>query len=68
MNAPQSYTALDRALHRVAFAATPTQLALSDLEDRLYPVHAIEIRRPVFVTSLARAGTTRRSPAWQAAQ
>lgn len=58
MNAPQSYTALDRALHRVAFAATPTQLALSDLEDRLYPVHAIEIRRPVFVTSLARAGTT----------
>lgn len=58
MSAPQSYSALDRALHRVAFAATPTQLALSDLEDRLYPVHAIEIRRPVFVTSLARAGTT----------
>lgn len=58
MSAPQGYSAMDRALHRVAFAATPTQLALADIEDRLYPVSEVPLRRPVFVTSLARAGTT----------
>jgi hypothetical protein len=56
MRAP--YTGLERALHRVAFAALPAQLALSDIEDRLYPVPEEPIDRPVFVTSLARAGTT----------
>ena len=58
MSAPQAYSAMDKALHRVAFAAKPTQLALADIEDRLYPVAEVPLRRPVFVTSLARAGTT----------
>lgn len=58
MSKMENYSALDRTLHRLAFAATPTQITLSDLEDRLYPLPEIEPRQPVFVTSLARAGTT----------
>ncbi len=60
--APQSvpYGSLDRLLHRVAFASLDMQMALGDVENRL---HAASIdldlaRRPVFVTSLPRAGTT----------
>lgn len=58
MTTASSYGRLDRALHRLAFKAIPTQLALADIEERLYPVGNIRIERPVFVTSLARAGTT----------
>ncbi|MEX0922142.1 MAG: sulfotransferase [Rhodovibrionaceae bacterium] len=52
------YSRLDRTLHRLAFAAVPAQIALSDIEDRLYDVPEVTLRQPVFVTSLARAGTT----------
>lgn len=58
MTTASSYSRLDRALHRLAFKAIPTQLALADLETRLYPASNIRIRQPVFITSLARAGTT----------
>jgi len=54
------YSAMDRLLHRVAFASAPMQLAIADLEDRLFAsqLESVEIRRPVFVTALPRAGTT----------
>ncbi|HSK41347.1 MAG TPA: sulfotransferase [Arenibaculum sp.] len=54
------YSWLDRFLHRVAFAQIEMQQGLSSLEDRMFagriPDTAPE--RPVFVTSLPRAGTT----------
>lgn len=54
------YSRLDRAMHRLAFAAPGLQKALANAEaaryaDRIDPQTAA---RPVFVTSLARAGTT----------
>lgn len=54
------YSGLDRFLHRFAFGSVWLQKALSDVEDRLYAgrLSAVEIRRPVFVTALPRAGTT----------
>lgn len=57
---PASYGAVDRALHRLAFGTLRAQRRLAKLETRMYqdriaPEHG---RRPVFVTSLPRAGTT----------
>ena len=54
------YSGLDRFLHWLAFGAIGLQKALGDVEDRLYAgrLRAVEIRRPVFVTALPRAGTT----------
>jgi hypothetical protein len=54
------YGRVDRVLHRIAFATPEMQKGLADVEtrvfrDRINPDHA---RRPVFVTSLPRAGTT----------
>jgi hypothetical protein len=54
------YRRLDRLLHNMAFASLGMQKALADVENRLFrdridPGHAA---RPVFVTSLPRAGTT----------
>jgi Sulfotransferase family len=54
------YGRVDRALHRIAFGALGAQRRLAEIEtrmfrDRIDPSHA---RRPVFVTSLPRAGTT----------
>lgn len=54
------YGRLDRALHRLAFGSLGAQRRLADAESRMFadrvdPGHA---RRPVFVTSLPRAGTT----------
>jgi hypothetical protein len=55
-----SYSALDRLLHRVAFRTTAAQLALADVEDRVFAgqLAACRVDRPVFVTALPRAGTT----------
>lgn len=55
-----SYGALDRTLHRLAFGSLGLQRRVASLETRMFreridPAHA---RRPVFVTSLPRAGTT----------
>jgi hypothetical protein len=54
------YGPLDKALHNLAFASPDRQRRLAGLETRLYrrrmdPAHAA---RPVFITSLPRAGTT----------
>lgn len=54
------YSPLDKALHTYAFASPGRQRVLGELETKLYgrriaPGHA---ERPVFVTSLPRAGTT----------
>jgi len=54
------YNSVDRALHQVAFRSLGAQKALADLESRVYAqrLAAIELQRPVFVSSLPRAGTT----------
>jgi hypothetical protein len=54
------YRRLDRLIHGIAFGSLDLQKALADVETRLFrnridPRHAA---RPVFVTSLPRAGTT----------
>lgn len=54
------YGAVDRTLHRLAFGSLGLQRRVASLETRMFreridPAHA---RRPVFVTSLPRAGTT----------
>lgn len=55
-----THTAWDRLLHRFAFATTPAFKGLADIESRLYRrrLAAIDVRRPVFVAGLPRAGTT----------
>jgi hypothetical protein len=60
MSAAPAYGRVDRALHRLAFGALGAQRRLAAVESRMFrdridPRHA---RRPVFVTSLPRAGTT----------
>ena len=54
------YSALDRLLHRVAFASVDLQRAIGEIEGRVCSSRfdARHARRPVFVTSLPRAGTT----------
>lgn len=54
------YSRLDRALHYAAFSALPAQMAMADMERVLFGRRYadIPIRKPVFVTALARAGTT----------
>ena len=56
----EGYSGVDRALHRVAFATYEVQADLADIEDRLFASHlgSITNQRPVFITSLPRAGTT----------
>ncbi len=56
----EAYSPLDRLLHHVAFAGLGMQRALADIEDRIFggEFSALEIEKPVFVTSLPRAGTT----------
>ncbi len=60
MTTKPSYSALDRFVHRMAFASTGLQKAIADIEDRLYAKAFSEtpLTRPVFLTSLPRAGTT----------
>lgn len=56
----ESYSALDRAVHRLAFANRTFQLAAADMESTFFAkrFRHISVDRPVFVTSLPRAGTT----------
>ena len=55
-----SYSRIDRVLHRMAFASGGLQEAVADIEDRLNrdALARIPLTRPVFITSLPRAGTT----------
>jgi hypothetical protein len=54
------YSTLDRMLHRLAFSTSTAQLALAELEQKLFrkELAAVDGARPVFVTALPRAGTT----------
>lgn len=61
MSAARAYGRLDRLLHRLAFAGIPAQIALADVEQRLYrrDIQQVDgVARPVFVAALPRAGTT----------
>ena len=60
MKSESRYSLLDRALHRLAFSTIEIQKGLADLEDKIYSkdLSHVEVDRPVFVTSLPRAGTT----------
>ncbi|WP_290577372.1 sulfotransferase [Ketobacter sp.] len=60
MDSSSDYSALDRWVHNIAFASRGAQVALSDLEDKLFAgaLQPITPERPVFVTGLPRAGTT----------
>jgi hypothetical protein len=55
-----NYSPLDRLLHRVAFAGPFVQLAAADIEQALFGSLYETVRgtRPIFITSLPRAGTT----------
>lgn len=55
-----NYSSLDRLLHRVAFAGPTVQLAAADMEKTLFQAAYQSARgeRPIFITSLPRAGTT----------
>ena len=54
------YGLADRAVHRLAFATLPAQVALADLEEKLYAERLADValEPPVFITGLPRAGTT----------
>jgi hypothetical protein len=60
MPQPGSYGFLGRAIHRFAFAHPVIQKSLSDLENDLFRsrIAGVEVREPVFITGLPRAGTT----------
>lgn len=60
MSFANHYSLLDRMVHNVAFSSRGAQIAMSELEDRLFarPLENISASRPVFVTALPRAGTT----------
>jgi hypothetical protein len=55
-----NYSTLDRFFHQIVFAAPKMQLTVADIEKtvlrRVY--RDIEADRPIFITSLPRAGTT----------
>jgi hypothetical protein len=55
-----NYSSLDRAIHRLAFASAGVQETAADIEALLYgkSFQHLPVSRPIFVTSLPRAGTT----------
>lgn len=55
-----TYNALDRFVHKAAFSGTGLQKAASRFEDMLFGdwISKTTLSRPVFITSLPRAGTT----------
>ncbi len=54
------YSFWERSLHKLAFSTYGSQIALADLEDRLFAkeLKTCSVKRPVFITALPRAGTT----------
>lgn len=54
------YSALDRLLHRLAFAGAGVQKLVADIEDTVFAstFASTPCKRPIFITSLPRAGTT----------
>lgn len=55
-----AYSHVDRLIHRVAFCHRAVQDVLADIEDQIYGRlwRDLPVVRPIFVTSLPRAGTT----------
>ena len=55
-----NYSAMDRLLHWIAFAAPTIQLTAADIEKKVFGTvyEKVEVKRPIFITSLPRAGTT----------
>ncbi len=55
-----NYSMLDRFLHRIAFSTPSIQLTAADIEKKVFGAvyGAVKATRPIFVTSLPRAGTT----------
>ncbi|MBV1915445.1 MAG: sulfotransferase [Pseudomonadales bacterium] len=60
MDSTSNYSRLDRALHKVSFGSSILQEILTDIESALFSKSWAEIpaSKPVFITSLPRAGTT----------
>jgi hypothetical protein len=60
MPQPEKYGFLDRAIHGFAFAHPLIQKSLSELETEFFRarIAEVEVREPVFITGLPRAGTT----------
>jgi len=60
LEALEGYSALDRLVHRLAFASPRVQLAAAEMEDSMFgsATEGVAEQDPVFVTSLPRAGTT----------
>ncbi len=60
MSPGESYSRLDRWLHHLAFKAITPQKAMADIEESLFAtrLEPLAVTRPVFITSLPRAGTT----------
>jgi hypothetical protein len=58
--AAQSYTALDRMLHKLAFGSGALQGVLADLEQSMFEKQwrGIGVAGPIFLSSLPRAGTS----------
>lgn len=54
------YSVLERILCRLAFKTRAAQVALADIEDKIYAkqLELTTVERPVFITALPRAGTT----------
>ncbi len=54
------YSGLDRFLHRLAFSGSVVQKVVGDLDDSLFAKSGAQssAARPIFITSLPRAGTT----------
>jgi hypothetical protein len=55
-----NYSLMDRLLHRIAFSATSIQITAADIEKiTLCKVYQdVKAEKPIFITSLPRAGTT----------
>ena len=54
------YSVTERILHNLAFKSWSSQVSLSNIESRIFKkeLTGIEIKKPVFITALPRAGTT----------
>jgi uncharacterized protein YhhL (DUF1145 family) len=55
-----NYSVMDRLLHWIAFAVPTIQLLAADIEKKVFGAvyENVEAKRPIFITSLPRAGTT----------
>ena len=57
MGIENSYSGLDRLLHRLSFSTTAVQIDLAELEERLFAKQVADVAAssPVFITALPRA-------------